>query len=102
MSDETMRLWLSDLSKRIDKLGSQMSEEFRQTRSLLHSPTSCPTTKMVESQKEDIERLVEAADTKEQTAGARRWEAIKELLKATLAVLGAVAVAWLLVRLGVK
>lgn len=41
MSDETLRMWMSDLSDRIEQMGKSIQAEFRKIRKTLHNPEDC-------------------------------------------------------------
>ena len=91
MSDETMRMWMSDLSDRIEEMGKSIQSEFREIRKTLHNPKEC---------RERMSKIEKCLDEKNKTAGKRRWEFAKELLKSVLTVAGSVTISWVLLKFG--
>lgn len=91
MSDETLRMWMSDLSERIEQMGKSINHEFREIRKTLHNPDEC---------RERMSKIEKCLNDKNKTASKRRWEFFKELLKSTLTVAGSVLVSWILLRFG--
>ncbi len=100
MSDETLRMWMSDLSDRIEQMGKSIRKEFSDIRSLLHSTENCPTKQIAETCSKKIQKLEKKLDKKEEIKGKRTWDIFKEILKSTLTIAGAVTISWVLLRLG--
>ncbi len=91
MSDETLRMWMSDLSDRIEQMGKSIQAEFRQIRKTLHNPEDCSKR---------MSKIEKCLDERGKTAGKRRWEFIMEILKSTLTIAGSVLVSWILLKFG--
>ena len=97
MSDETLRMWMSDLSDRIEQMGKSIRKEFSDIRSLLHSTENCPTKQIAETCSKKIQKLEKKLDKREEI---KAWDVFKEILKSTLTIAGAVTISWVLLRLG--
>lgn len=102
MSDETLRLWMSDLSERIERMGKSIRSELADIRSLLHSPNDCPVRTTAEGCSKRIGKVEKRLNERVTIGRKRSWDVFKELVKSVLMVAGAVIISWLLFVFGLR
>jgi len=102
MSDDTLRMWMADLSKRIERMDKAIRSELTSIRTLLHSPKDCPIKISFDGYDDRIEKIEKRLDERNKSSRKRSWDIARELVKSVLTVAGAVFISWLLLATGLR